>query len=53
MTKQYAVLEFNLDVFAKPIKVIYNDDVKDTTEAQQVLKKFMLVDKNDSTIRKT
>jgi len=43
MTKDYAVLKFNLDVFAKPIKVVYNDEVKDTKEAQEVLRKFMLV----------
>ena len=43
MTKDYAVLKFNLDVFAKPIKVVYNDEVKETKEAQEVLRKFMLV----------
>ena len=43
MTKDFSVLRFNLDVFAKPIKVVYNDEVKDTKEAQEVLRKFMLV----------
>lgn len=43
MNKEYAVLKFNLDVFAKPIKVVYNDEVKDTKDAQEVLRKFMLV----------
>ena len=43
MTKDFSVLKFNLDVFAKTIKVVYNDEVKDTKEAQEVLRKFMLV----------
>lgn len=51
--KQNSILKFNLDVFAKPVKLSYNDEVVDVTQAQQVLKKFMLSDQNDSTIRKT
>lgn len=45
MNKEYAVLKFNLDVFAKPMKVLYNDEVKDVTKAQEVLRQFMLVKK--------
>lgn len=48
-----SVIKFNLDVLAKPVKLSYNDEVVDVTQAQQVLKKFMLSDQNDSTIRKT
>ena len=50
--KQNSILKFNLDVFAKPVNVSYNDEVVDITQAKQFLKKFMLGDKDDSTIRK-
>ncbi len=43
MKKVFAVLKFNLDVIARPMKVVYNDEVKDVKQAQQVLRKFMLV----------
>jgi hypothetical protein len=49
--KTNAYLNFNLDVFARPMKLIYNDDVSDLSQAKKVLQKFRLV-KNDSTIRK-
>jgi hypothetical protein len=44
--KTNAYLNFNLDVFARPMKLIFNDEVPDLKEAQQVLRQFMLV-KND------
>ena len=53
MNKDYSVLKFNLDVFATSAKFAYNDEVVDVTQAQQVLKKFMLSNQNDTTIRKT
>lgn len=43
MNKEYAVLKFNLDVFAKPIKIVYNDDVIDLKLAKEVLRKFTIV----------
>ncbi len=49
--KTNAYLNFNLDVFARPMKLIYNDGVSDLSQAKKVLQKFRLV-KNDSTIRK-
>ena len=53
MNKVPAYLNFNLDVLARPMKQIYNDEVKDLSQAQEVLKKFMLGSQNDSTTRKT
>jgi hypothetical protein len=53
MKKVPGYLNFNLDVLARPMKQIYNDEVSDLTQAQEVLKKFMLGPQNDSTIRKT
>ena len=50
--KVKAYLNFNLDVFARPMKLIYNDDVADLKEAQKVLQKFRLV-KNDPPTRKS
>jgi hypothetical protein len=41
--KTTAYLNFNLDVFARPMKLIFNDEVSDLKEAKQVLRKFMLV----------
>lgn len=41
--KTTAYLNFNLDVFARPMKLIFNDEVTDLKEAQQVLRQFMLV----------
>jgi hypothetical protein len=35
-------LKFNMDVMVRTMKVDYNDEVKDTKEAQQLLQKFML-----------
>ena len=35
-------IKFNLDVLVRPVKVVYNDDVKDLTQAQKVLEKFKL-----------
>ena len=43
--KEYWVLKFNLDLVAKPdpIRVYLNDEVRDLTEANNVLRKFRLV----------
>jgi len=35
-------IKFNMDVLVTPIKVVYNDEVKDLTEAKKVLEKFTL-----------
>ena len=35
-------LKFNMDVMVRTVKDDYNDEVKDTKEAQQLLKRFML-----------
>ena len=43
--KESYILKFNMDVVVKPIKIIYNDDVKDLKEAREVLRKFTLVKK--------
>jgi len=44
--KTTAYLNFNLDMIARPMKLIYNDEVNDLKEAKEVLRQFMLV-KND------
>lgn len=50
--KSVAYLNFNLDTLARPMKLIYNDEVKSLKEAQTILQKFRLV-KNDPPIRKS
>ena len=35
-------IKFNMDVLVTPIKIVYNDEVKDLTEAKKVLEKFTL-----------
>ena len=50
--KSVAYLNFNLDVVARPMKIIYNDDVSDLKQAQTVLQKFRLI-KNDASTRKS
>lgn len=43
--KQYLILKFNLDILAQtsPLSVYENDEVKDLTQAQEILRKFRLV----------
>ena len=43
--KQYLILKFNLDIVARPspLSVYENDEVKDLTQAQEILRKFRLV----------
>ena len=37
-----AFLKFNMDVVAKPTSLLYNDEVKSTKQAKDLLSKFML-----------